>query len=219
MRTKRLAPAPSSRAARSSYNVCYVKSGGFMLTIARTQSTGSVRGVQQEEVGAGCASLCRRSCPVTVRLCVFVLSLLALTACAAPEEVGISDYGDARITERCAIGMGFITDLSLATTVEGMCSPDGDLPQLSFNLPAGDPFFNVRIEAGTIVSTPEEPAGMATECFGGSAPCRFSQDFTVTLDTLDEEGAEGTYVVRWVDGAMTEGAFLAVRCAGPEMCF
>lgn len=72
----------------------------------------------------------------------------------------------------------------------------------------------------TVTSTEAASNGFATECPGGSPPCRTSQDWELTLDTFEEEvGATGSYVIHWEDGSTTSGNLAATWCdEGPLLC-
>ena len=73
--------------------------------------------------------------------------------------------------------------------------------------------------APTTISSTASSGGSASECPGGSPPCRISGDFSLTLDSYTEGvGATGSYTIAWPDGSTTTGAFDAEWCGSRPPC-
>jgi len=72
----------------------------------------------------------------------------------------------------------------------------------------------------TITSTAAASNGNATQCPGGSPPCRLSEEWSITFATYsDTGGATGQYTITWIGGEVSTGSFVATRCeTGPILC-
>ena len=72
----------------------------------------------------------------------------------------------------------------------------------------------------TITSTAAASNGSASQCPGGSPPCRVSEDWSITFTSYAVDGgAAGQYTITWGDGSTSVGSFDATRCEhGPILC-
>lgn len=93
------------------------------------------------------------------------------------------------------------------------CTADDSMRTLSFYVhDLGGAVVPPR-SGDTITSTMASSSGTASECPGGTPPCRLSETWTLTFDGYVDGGdASGRFSVTWADGTTTSGQFDATRC-------
>ncbi len=168
------------------------------------------------------------------------LALLLLGACSGShglgddagtgEDAGTSvdaatagGYAGAYIGPECAPDDGLAYYLTLWDGAVPECSADPARRSLSFYLFEGTDSF-LPITAPVTINSNRTGGGFgngsATECPGGSPPCRTAESWTLTFETFeDDAGASGTYSLTFADGSTTSGRFDASWCSfAPPMC-
>lgn len=162
-----------------------------------------------------------------------VLSLL-LVACSGShlpvddggggeDSGGASVYTGAYVSPECAPDDGAALRITLWEAAVPECSADPARRSLSFYLFEGSSTFFPIEPPETITSSSAGGGfgnGSATECPGGTPPCRVSQDWSLTFESfLPDAGASGTYSVTFADGETIRGRFDASWCSpAPILC-
>lgn len=99
------------------------------------------------------------------------------------------------------------------------CTADAAVGSVSFYVHDLGGLTLPPVAPTTITSSTATNHGAATECPGGSPPCRTSSDWTLELTTFTTDvGASGNYTIRWEDGGTTTGNFDAVWCGSRPLC-
>lgn len=142
---------------------------------------------------------------------------------ATLDASGSGDYAGAYLSPECAPDDGPALRLTLFDVAVPECSADTSARSLSFYLFSGtDDIFPITAPV-TITSSSAGGGlgnGSATECPGGSPPCRSSQDWSLTFETFTQDvGATGTYAITFADGSSASGRFDASWCSfAPPTC-
>jgi len=139
----------------------------------------------------------------------------------APSADDAAVMGNAFIARTCGPADGFALSLIISDFLDrSMCTADP--------LRASTQFFVHDLGGASlpptpgmaITSTAAASNGNATQCPGGSPPCRLSEEWSLTFATYsDTGGASGQYTITWIGGETSTGSFLATRCEmGPIVC-
>lgn len=142
---------------------------------------------------------------------------------SAGADGGSMSYAGAYISPDCAPDDGGALRLQLWDAPVPECSADTARRSLSFYIFQGSSLF-FPIEAGETITSSAASGGFgngsATECPGGTPPCRVSMDWSITFDTFQEDvGASGSYSITFAGGETATGRFDASWCSpGPIVC-
>lgn len=158
------------------------------------------------------------------------LPIVALVGCgqshaggdagSASDATVVGAYAGAYVARECGPDDGPALRLTLWDAAVPECGADPDRRSLDVYLHDGASSV-FPIEAGeTVTSTVAASNGTATECPGGTPPCRSTQDWSITFTTFVQGSrAAGTYRVTFADGAGATGSFDATWCEPvPPLC-
>lgn len=136
---------------------------------------------------------------------------------------GSSSYAGAYLTPECAPDDGAALSLLLFDAAVPECSADSERRSLTFYIFQGSSLF-FPIEAPETITSSAASGGFgngsATECPGGTPPCRVSMEWSITFETFQEDvGASGSYSITFADGETVTGRFDASWCSpGSIVC-
>ncbi len=137
-------------------------------------------------------------------------------------DAGTAEYAGSYVTPDCAPDDGPAIRLLMWEVPVPECSADPSHGSLELYIFGGtDSVFPITAPV-TITSSGAGGGlgnGSATECPGGTPPCRTSSDWSVTVETYEENaGASGTYTVTFA-GETVSGRFDASWCSfAPPTC-
>lgn len=139
----------------------------------------------------------------------------------APSADDAAVRGNAFIARSCGPADGPALQLTISDFLDpSMCTADPARASTMFYVHDLGGATLPPTAGATITSTMAASNGNATQCPGGSPPCRLSEDFSITFATYsDTGGATGQYTITWMGGEVSTGTFVATRCeTGPMIC-
>lgn len=124
------------------------------------------------------------------------------------------------IGRRCGPADGFALELGIFQRAGDSCTGDPSARSLTFFIHDLGGASLPPTAGSTVTSTTARANGNASECPGGSPPCRTSDTWSVTFDTYEADvSATGSYTITWGDGSSSTGNFDATWCeTGPIIC-
>lgn len=164
---------------------------------------------------AVCTGCCDASCVDAFRAADAFASVDAYSADDAPHRY------NAIVASSCGPADGPAIELNISDTIDrSSCSPDPLRASTTFYIHDLGGATLPPTPGATITSVDGAIHGNASQCPGGSPPCRSSEHFSVTFATYSVTGgASGQYTIQWSDGTTTSGTFDADRCMSrPPVC-
>lgn len=143
------------------------------------------------------------------------------SATDAPSTEDAAVMGNAFIARSCGPADGPALQITISDFRDpSMCTADPLRPSTMFYVHDLGGASLPPTAGATITSTMASSNGSATQCPGGSPPCRLSEDWSITFATYEDRGgATGQYTITWIGGEVSTGTFVATRCeAGPVLC-